>query len=507
VRLRSSAAIALAALTAAGAGSAESAGDARSLITSASMVGPASSQAWSARCASAVRAKRRVFVSDGRSLPRLAATRPAGTTFCIRSGVHRLAARIVPRSGQAFVGERGAVLSGARDISSRFVRAGRYWSASLGERNPVLSGRCLDGGVSCKYANDVFFDDGPLRRVETVEALNPSTFVFDQSTGKVWLARSPHGHRVEAAVTTRAIAGWGSGAVNVLVSGLVIEKFANEGQAGALQGGAGWAIESNEVRLNHGVGVQGGHVIRRNHLHHNGQLGYSTHGATGTVFVENEVAYNNYAGYDWHWEAGGAKFMVTTRLTVRGNYVHHNRATGLATDWDNVHTLYESNRVEDNLGVGIFHEASYDAVIRNNIVRRNGSATRGGFDGAGIGLNASANVEIVGNTVVGNLHGVGIVAADREPGKYGAHVTRNVFVHDNTISLDERISSTGLTSSDAADYTTNNNRFEANRYTYCQPTPFAWRDPDGTGYAFLTKEAWVAFGNDTAGSFRIRAGC
>jgi parallel beta-helix repeat protein len=199
--------------------------------------------------------------------------------------------------------------------------------------------------------------------------------------------------------------------------------------------------------------------------------------------------------------------MVTTRVTVRGNYVHHNRATGLATDWDNVHTLYEGNRVEDNLGVGIFHEASYDAVIRNNVVRRNGSATRGGFDGAGIGLNESMNVEIVGNTIVGNLHGVGIVGANREPGKYGAHVTRNVFVHDNTISLDERISSTGLASSDPADYTINNNRFEGNRYTYCQPTPFAWGDPDGSGYVFLTKEAWTALGHDTAGSFRIRSGC
>ena len=95
-------------------------------------------------------------------------------------------------------------------------------------------------------------------------------------------------------------------------------------RAGPSALGDGWVIEGNEIRLNHGVGLQAGDVIRRNHIHHNGQLGFSVHGSTGTLFVDNEVAYNNYAGYDWFWEAGGAKFMVTKRLTVRGNFVHHN---------------------------------------------------------------------------------------------------------------------------------------------------------------------------------------
>ena len=57
---------------------------------------------------------------------------------------------------------------------------------------------------------------------------------------------------------------------------------------------------------------------------------------------------------------------------MRDNHVHHNEGPGLWTDIDNIHTLYEGNLVEHNANVGIFHEISYDAVIRNNIVRDNG---------------------------------------------------------------------------------------------------------------------------------------
>ena len=70
-----------------------------------------------------------------------------------------------------------------------------------------------------------------------------------------------------------------------------------------------------------------------------------------------------------YWEAGGTKFARTRDLVVRRNFVHHNRGPGLWTDIDNVRTLYEANRVEDNGEAGILHEISYAAVIRNNVVR------------------------------------------------------------------------------------------------------------------------------------------
>src|SRR5262245_11249109 len=49
---------------------------------------------------------------------------PPGSTFILKSGVHRLQS-IVPRSGDRFVGEAGTVLSGARLL--RAARSGSYW--------------------------------------------------------------------------------------------------------------------------------------------------------------------------------------------------------------------------------------------------------------------------------------------------------------------------------------------------------------------------------------------
>ena len=338
-----------------------------------------------------------------------------------------------------------------------------------------------------------------------LDELRPGRFFFDHDARKIWLADDPRGHRVEASVATRAFRGWFTNAFGVTIRGLVVEKFANEAQQGAIQATNGWIVEQNEVRLNHGVGIQGARVIRRNVVRHNGQLGIGLYGSNGDLVAENEIAHNNWAGYDPFWEAGGTKFATTTKLTVRGNHVHHNQGPGLWTDWDNVDALYEGNTVERNAGPGILHEASYDAVIRRNVVRGNGfgAAYERAFDGAGIGLNTSQNVEIVGNTVSRNRQGIGIFSADRGSGKYGEHATRHVTVRGNTIVMVAR-GATGLASDDPADYSSNDNRFQGNRYTLCPPAFFAWANAEsGRGYAYLSREQWVATGNDTTGSFRV----
>ncbi|HXF97242.1 MAG TPA: right-handed parallel beta-helix repeat-containing protein [Gaiellaceae bacterium] len=456
---------------------------------------------WGELCRGPANGRERVFVTPGQRLDRLVKRSRPGTIFCIRRGIHRLRSPLLAKSDQFFIGEPGSILSGAKTITSEFRRSGSYWVASgQVQENPEVNGLCRGGGSACLYANDVFFDSRPLRRVLERGALGPGRFFFDYEADEIWIGSDPAGHRIEAAVARGAFRSWRTGVSRVVVRGLVIEKFANEGQTGAVQARDGWIIDGNEIRLNHGVGVQGGQLIIRNRIHHNGQLGISLYGGTDVLVAANEIAYNNYADYDWFWEAGGAKFTVTTRLIIRGNYVHHNRGAGLATDWDNIDAVYERNRVEDNAGVGIIHEASYDAVIRNNIVLSNGWQMRNGFDGSGVLVNESENVEIVHNVIVDNLHGVGVVASERTNGRFGAHNLRNVVVKDNTIAFTSRIGTTGLASGDPRDYE-NGNRFIGNRYTYCQPAAFAWRNPAG-GYTFLTKRQWIAVGNDTTGSFR-----
>ena len=50
---------------------------------------------------------------------------PEGTAFRLRSGIYRLQ-QLVPKTGQTFTGEPGAILSGARLLTD-WSQEGAYW--------------------------------------------------------------------------------------------------------------------------------------------------------------------------------------------------------------------------------------------------------------------------------------------------------------------------------------------------------------------------------------------
>src|SRR5579884_26552 len=137
--------------------------------------------------------------------------------------------------------------------------------------------------------------------------------------------------------------------------------------------GTNWTITNNEVRWNHGTGISIGDwtQVLGNYIHNNGQKGIG--GVTmNSVVQDNEIARNNYAGFDVGWEAGGAKFAVSSGMVVRGNNVHDNYGPGIWFDIDSINNLIENNTVTSNYsGPGIQYEISYSAVIRNNTVRYN----------------------------------------------------------------------------------------------------------------------------------------
>jgi parallel beta-helix repeat protein len=284
---------------------------------------------------------------------------------------------------------------------------------------------------------------------------------------------------------------------DVTVANLVLEQAANEAQVGAVENrqvtphraGSGWRILDNEVRLNHGVGIgfADASTVTGNFIHHQGQLGFGAWGA-GSVVSNNEVSFNGAAGYSPEWEAGGSKIWMTERQTVTQNYVHDNFGPGLWADGGNIDTTYEYNKVTDNWGAGIQHEISYDAVIRHNEISGNGRRHKGWAWEAGIQIQSSGGItliEIAYNFVKGNANGITLIdsggrALDR-PVPHGPHVVQNVWVHDNTITM-----SAGETTGAVQDtgdrriYTSNHNRFEANRYHLHSLTDpvFSWADTD-----------------------------
>jgi hypothetical protein len=172
-------------------------------------------------------------------------------------------------------------------------------------------------------------------------------------------------------------------ATNVTIRHLTVQGFVPPHDEGVVNhdSGDGWVIEHNTIQNNSGAGMMAGarQQVRGNCLRTNGQYGINAFKSGNTItdlVVEgNEIVGNNTDD----WEArkkgcgctGGVKFWAVNGADIRGNWVHDNRGTGLWADTNNNDFLIEDNLIESNDGVAIFYETSYNAVIRNNTIRRN----------------------------------------------------------------------------------------------------------------------------------------
>lgn len=279
---------------------------------------------------------------------------------------------------------------------------------------------------------------------------------------------------------------------DVRIEGLVFDRYAPPAQLGVIGGGFGidWVIRHNEVRESAAAGIEigdGGQVIA-NHLHHNRQLGVKTGTPTTGVLVQgNEIAFNNYLNeYDMAWEAGGSKFVKSTDLTLKENFVHNNRGVGLWTDGDNIGTVFERNIIVDNAGPGILHEISYDAVIRDNRIENNAFD----FYVGGILISNSPGVSVHGNTVAGNYGGINAIQDDRGSGILGPYVVDRLEVRNNQVSISDGW--TGVDSNTTEiDVYSNQIAYEGNDYTVPEGAEL-WRWNNQS----LLLADWVAAGFD-----------
>jgi len=427
---------------------------------------------------------------------------PAGQSFCFAPGTHRVKRQLWPKANQRFIGLPGSIISGAEVMS--FYTQGSVWISSGHTQQPTAATTPCAVGVGnlCNMPFRVFFDGAALDPVASLSELRPGTYFFDLATDNVYVADDPTGHQVELGLASFGMSGTLNAvpADGVQVRGLTWEGFANQ-RNGVISTFAArnWVIENNEVRDSAGCGIWAGSgaVVRGNFVHHMGQIGLCGQGED--ILVENnEIAFNNTNGFNPRWEAGGSKWVNTQRLTVRNNYSHDNKGPGLWTDANNISTLYEGNVVERNTEEGIFHEISYDAVIRNNVVLSNGRNI-GGSWGAGILVSSSPNVQIYGNVVNGGWNGVSLIQENRGSGNYGPFQLKNITVRDNAITMTK--GSTGVfdTTGTGAVFRLGSIEFDGNRYTLGTGDQFfSWA---GTK---LTKKQWKKLGMDKKGSFRVR---
>jgi hypothetical protein len=235
--------------------------------------------------------------------------------------------------------------------------------------------------------------------------------------------------------------------------------------------GASNLVQNVESFENAHKGLQlngNGSRVEGGYFHHNLVYGVGANGgAARTLAIDQswsdvEVAYNRLGGV-CNGDSGGSKFVRTTRLSlVRGNF-HHNNCVGIWFDINNVNPVVQSTESSDN-GNGLICEISYGCLFADNRVFRN--------TGGGIIVRSSPDVEIRGNALAGNslssgtgdLMLYGATRTDHMDPGFPPHLTRNAYVHHNTVQGSRFGVISNNDPNPAALFDPTSNRFVANDY-------------------------------------------
>lgn len=435
-----------------------------------------------------------ITLTPGSDIQAAVNSNPAGSTFLLLAGTYRMQ-RIEPKDGDTFTGQGTVILNGSQILAFSKDSAGSgNWVANA-TANTWFYGTCQSAYPLCGYAQDLFIDNVLQKPAIVLTKLSAGSWYFDRSHNRVYIPVDPTGHTIELGMQQEAFSG---SANNVHISHLIVEKYAAPMQFGAVGGqhpGTGWIISNVESRWNHGVGIRvsSSSQILNSYVHHNGELGVLGLG-DNILLGTDELAWNNYAGFLTDNEAGGGKFLQTTHLTLRSNYVHDNSGMGIWTDTNCIYTLIEDNTIVNNLNGGIQIEAGYNTVIRDNIISGNGGTDTTWLWNAAILLQSSSSQEVYSNTVEvpkNGGNGVVLINESRGSGKYGPHIAAHDVIYDNTITYDSSSGFSGLDDNTGADRTLAvSNSFNSNHYIL--------KSGDETS------RHWTWFGSENWAQFRAK---
>lgn len=365
----------------------------------------------------------------------IVAAAPDGTIFILHPGTYQNVT-IRPKDGQSFIGMDGAVLDGSVEVDG-WIKSGDLWTAS-GYPAPAWShGEGRDG--MAQFTEDLVVGSKPLVRVATLAEVSEESFFY--CDGMVYTRADPTG--VQTTVLKTAAAFDGGKASGVTIENLTIRGYASPAQHGAINAHdtSGWILRNLTVTGNHGAGVAAGDgmQILGGSYSLNGQVGIHAYETTGLTIDGVVAAENNYAGFSQTWDAGGIKILTSDKVIVRNSEIGENHGMGLWFDWDNKDVSILNNNIYSNEYIGLFYEASYNALISGNRVEdnnRNGYVT--GYWGADILAISSWGVTIEDNYVRSTAgQGIGMEQSPREPGRYGGHEMGNSTVTGNLIVMAE----------------------------------------------------------------------
>lgn len=345
---------------------------------------------------------------------------PAGTAFTIQSGLHRDS--ISPRNGDIYTGQDGAIFSGAILLSSA-AGSNPWHYINQHQQLPydTAGGAAYQSGHDASgHPENVYYDNNMLEMVSALGDGGTGKAFFDYPNATIYIWDNPSGHTVECSVLQTAVAAANVGAT---YTNIVFEKYASLTQGAAVTLGGGNVMTNCEVRLCHYAGVETGPGAQfiGGYVHHNGVFGFVGSGSNALI-QGVEIAFNNMVNVFGQpfWGAGGAKWVQSDGLVVRGCNSHDNDGPGLWTDINNINVTYDGNTCYNNTFCGIFQEIGYDAIIKNNTCSNNGATIALLYgkwpQAANICFCDSRNVQIFNNTVNDGYWGISFLQDDRGAG-------------------------------------------------------------------------------------------
>lgn len=254
-------------------------------------------------------------------------------------------------------------------------------------------GRVPDGPANAP-AGAVRVDPGVVGDISAKTEANPPGTVF-------WLAPGTHRFmKYEFAQIAPKTGDTYIGAPGAVIDGAGRNRYAFTGKAGDVtlqnltirgfnapvnegvvnhDSGHGWVIENNTLVDNRGAAMMAGRgqVIRGNCVKDNGQYGLNAccGDITNLLLLNNEFVGNNADDIEAKNPncgcTGAMKLWAVNGADIRGNWIHSNHGPGIWADTNNNDVLIEQNLIEDNDDTAIFYETSYNAIIRDNVLRRN----------------------------------------------------------------------------------------------------------------------------------------
>ena len=434
----------------------------------------------------------------------------SNTTFQLASGVyHQPMPQTMGTGGNSLCGypDGSTVISGALLLNGTWTNtSGSIWKCTTGSGDLTggqisFGAQVFDSNASgssggayyplCLYCNELFVNNA----IQTFIGQGTTGAPLTPTTGQWWfnttdnsvnfnatgLGTFPGTNVVEYSYWNNTNSGnfFTSGPLNFTFFNFTIEKFATQAQQSPISvNGTGANFIQMIMQWNHGVGISlsgsgllpGGttpdFLIKKCRILNNGQEGINTNQAHGMEIYDCEIAYNNRAGYNPGWDAGGFKHVFSHAGVIKRCHVHNNYGMGMWWDigcsgWEIAENYVHDNAPLPNFsGAGLYlagmqYEIGYGGSAATTI-HDNIFISGIGSIGPCISIPCSDNMEVYQNVCIigsGNTQQGGIVVSVNDGRQmvfspvgytfatvniYAAHfnVHDNITIHINDTAYD-----------------------------------------------------------------------